>query len=182
MLNYVSGIGKNPVKGEGIGSGNGKSLVNQRGPEIVIIERIGTIEIETEPEIRTGTEIGVVTGTVLVIVSVVGTVVVNLSESEIETVTVIAIVIVLGRGKERRSERKIGTMMLENLSMTVAVLVIENIMIMLNQSMSEIDMVIGTGTWSMLGLTMIMGGMINLSMGIGVQKLNMMNVMSSMII
>ena len=114
------------MKEEGIERGNRKSLVNLTGLEIVIIERTGTIEIVTETGIRTGTEIGVVTGTVLVIV--VGTGDVNMSESGTETVT--AIVNVPGRGKERRRKIKIRTMMPENLSMTLAVLVIENIMTM----------------------------------------------------
>lgn len=135
-----TGTGKNPVKGEGIERGNGKSLVNPTGPEIGIIERIGTIEIVTETGIRTGTEIGVVTGTAPVIVIGVGTVVVIMSESVTE------IVIVLGREKGRRRKIEIRTMMPGNLTMTVGVLEIKNIMITWNQSMSENDMVKGTGT------------------------------------
>lgn len=157
-IDMVTGIGKDPVKGEGIERGNGRSpmsapMINQG---IVIIEMIDTIEIVTELETERGRETEGVTVTEHVIVIVAGIMVVIMNVIEKETVigSVIVIALVKGRGT--------GIMKLVTLTVTENIPVIGILtMIVLIQNMSETTM--AKGTMILLTRKMIVDGMTTLS-------------------
>lgn len=157
-IDMVTGIGKDPVKGEGIERGNGRSLVSapMTDQEIVIIEMIDTIEIVTELETARGREAEGVTVTEHVTVIAAGIVVVIMNVIEKGTVigSVIVIALVKGRGT--------GIMKLVTLTVTEDIPVIGILtMIVLIQNMSETAMV--KGTMILLTRKMIVDGMTTLS-------------------
>ena len=88
LNDLISGIRKNHVKGERTKRGNGRNRVNAPMIDIgiVIIGRIGTIEIVTGTGKEKETGVGIVTEYVIVIETEVGIVVVTMSVIEIETV------------------------------------------------------------------------------------------------